>query len=240
MASIYLVRHGQASFGKADYDQLSERGYLQSEQVGKFLSERNIHRCHVVYGTMKRHQQTMTGAEKYWQNSGQSWCSSDFDEFDSEGVIAAAFPEFGDPQQRNQWLKTIRNHGENPNKSFQSLFVQAIDRWTSGKHDGDYKESWSIFSQRVTVGLHKLVSKDKSQKQDKNRDIVVFTSGGPIAVVCQHLLNLSNKKTFELNWPIANASVTELFYNRNGDISLASFNEKHHLLQQDSDYLTYR
>ncbi|NPC53888.1 histidine phosphatase family protein, partial [Corallococcus exiguus] len=29
MAELYLVRHGQASFGAADYDRLSERGEQQ-------------------------------------------------------------------------------------------------------------------------------------------------------------------------------------------------------------------
>jgi phosphohistidine phosphatase SixA len=30
MAQLYLVRHGQASFGAADYDKLSDIGHKQS------------------------------------------------------------------------------------------------------------------------------------------------------------------------------------------------------------------
>ena len=36
MAAIYLIRHGQASFWKADYDQLSHKGTEQSELLGKY------------------------------------------------------------------------------------------------------------------------------------------------------------------------------------------------------------
>ena len=35
MTSIYLVRHGQASFGKKDYDNLSEIGEKQSFLLGE-------------------------------------------------------------------------------------------------------------------------------------------------------------------------------------------------------------
>ena len=34
MATIYLVRHGQASFGKENYDQLSPRGWEQGRILG--------------------------------------------------------------------------------------------------------------------------------------------------------------------------------------------------------------
>jgi broad specificity phosphatase PhoE len=38
MASIYLIRHGQASFGSANYDQLSTLGQRQADVTGEFLS----------------------------------------------------------------------------------------------------------------------------------------------------------------------------------------------------------
>ena len=37
MSNIYLVRHGQASFGAADYDQLSELGLRQSALLGPLV-----------------------------------------------------------------------------------------------------------------------------------------------------------------------------------------------------------
>ena len=35
--TLLLVRHGQASFGAADYDQLSDRGVEQSRRLGQWL-----------------------------------------------------------------------------------------------------------------------------------------------------------------------------------------------------------
>ena len=40
MAVIYLIRHGQASWGKADYDDLSATGIAQSQHLGSVLLKR--------------------------------------------------------------------------------------------------------------------------------------------------------------------------------------------------------
>ena len=39
MSTIYLVRHGQASFGAASYDQLSAKGEQQAQVVGDFFKQ---------------------------------------------------------------------------------------------------------------------------------------------------------------------------------------------------------
>jgi broad specificity phosphatase PhoE len=38
MGQIYLVRHGQASFGSANYDQLSELGHEQARRTRNFTA----------------------------------------------------------------------------------------------------------------------------------------------------------------------------------------------------------
>ena len=42
MGTIYLVRHGQASFGADDYDQLSALGTQQAQQLGRYWQERQM------------------------------------------------------------------------------------------------------------------------------------------------------------------------------------------------------
>ncbi|NWD90503.1 phosphoglycerate mutase family protein, partial [Pseudomonas sp. K5002] len=39
MGSIYLIRHGQASFGADDYDVLSPIGVQQAQVLGRHLAE---------------------------------------------------------------------------------------------------------------------------------------------------------------------------------------------------------
>ena len=42
MGTLYLVRHGQASFGAEDYDQLSELGRRQSVRLGQYLRDKGL------------------------------------------------------------------------------------------------------------------------------------------------------------------------------------------------------
>jgi broad specificity phosphatase PhoE len=42
MGTLYLVRHGQASFGADDYDQLSELGRRQSVRLGEYLARQGL------------------------------------------------------------------------------------------------------------------------------------------------------------------------------------------------------
>ena len=50
MSSILLVRHGQASFGAADYDNLSDVGHEQSRVLGAALAARGVSPDVVVAG----------------------------------------------------------------------------------------------------------------------------------------------------------------------------------------------
>ncbi|WP_048876749.1 histidine phosphatase family protein, partial [Saccharomonospora saliphila] len=58
MAVIYLVRHGQASFGAADYDVLSARGERQSRAVGAELARREAVVTEARCGTLARQRAT--------------------------------------------------------------------------------------------------------------------------------------------------------------------------------------
>lgn len=229
MASIYLIRHGQAGFNKLNYDQLSELGHLQAERVGQVLAARGFEAGRVFHGSMRRHQETMQGAHLHWHAFGPIVEHAGFNEFDSDEIIAKAFPEFKNKLVLGAWLATQKNR----RKAFQTLFAKAVARWVSGQHDSDYSESWPAFSARVKTALQEVIA------QSEGKNMVIFTSGGPISAIAQHCLNLSNDKTFELNWTLVNASLSQLLYSSQNPekISLASFNEQQHLIGK---YLTYR
>jgi broad specificity phosphatase PhoE len=68
----------------------------------------------------------------------------------------------------------------------------------------------------------------------------VFTSGGTISAICQHLLALPDHKTLELNWSIANCSLTKLQH-RPGKTSLNYLNNYAHLeWLGEANSITYR
>ena len=58
MTTIYLIRHGQASFGAESYDQLSPNGELQAKLLGQYFDNILKEEPYVVAGSMQRHQQT--------------------------------------------------------------------------------------------------------------------------------------------------------------------------------------
>ena len=78
MTTIYLIRHGQASFGAVNYDQLSNKGEQQATLLGQYLAKVLKEPPHVYAGTMQRHQQTaqLALAESFPElavNSDQGW-----------------------------------------------------------------------------------------------------------------------------------------------------------------------
>lgn len=67
--SVWLVRHGQASCGKSDYDNLSETGHEQAYLLGKHFAAHGVAPSLIVSGSMKRHRQTLAeiAAGAGWQ-----------------------------------------------------------------------------------------------------------------------------------------------------------------------------
>ena len=58
MGNLYLVRHGQASFGAEDYDNLSELGRKQAVRLGEYFRDNGQSFDTVFTGTLRRHGQT--------------------------------------------------------------------------------------------------------------------------------------------------------------------------------------
>ena len=61
MGTLYLVRHGQASFGEADYDRLSPMGHQQSRRLGEYFAGQGLVFDAVITGTLRRHAETFAG-----------------------------------------------------------------------------------------------------------------------------------------------------------------------------------
>ena len=59
MGTLYLVRHGQASFGADDYDQLSDLGRRQSLRLGEYFAQKGVRFDGLIAGALRRHKQTM-------------------------------------------------------------------------------------------------------------------------------------------------------------------------------------
>lgn len=229
MAALYLIRHGQASFGSANYDALSERGLQQGRVLGEYLVERGIRFDAAFAGTMQRHAQT---AE---QCLGAMQCAlplirlAEFNEYNHEEVFARHRPELEDKTQFTQFLA----QSSNPHKAFQKEFEKAMLRWRSGDYDDEYSESWLAFRTRSINAL-------ESARQHGAKSIAVFSSGGPIANITGHCLGLNDDQIVELSWAVMNCSITCLLFTAD-KLSLRYFNDFAHFeARADKSLVTHR
>jgi broad specificity phosphatase PhoE len=54
MANLLIIRHGQASFGADNYDQLSALGQHQADLTGEFLSQSGVQLSAAFSGDLSR------------------------------------------------------------------------------------------------------------------------------------------------------------------------------------------
>lgn len=235
MGQIYLIRHGQASFGGANYDQLSELGVKQAGMLGDWFAQcsQGFHR--IVTGSMQRHQQTadaclarlpaalLVGAERS--------VDAGFNEYDHHEVLIRYRPEFDDRVAFRRFFAETQN----ARYVFQDIFQAAMARWMHGGHDAEYSEPWPEFRGRCLAAFERLIS-----SSGQSQSIAVFTSGGTIATLCQHFLGLEDRQVAELNWTLVNGAVTKLLY-RPGKVTLSYLNNYSHLEWfGQAETITYR
>lgn len=234
MSHLYLVRHGQASFGSRDYDQLSPLGHTQAELLGQWLANSGLMPGHVLHGTLKRQKQTAEKCLATWLGSAAGSITplidNAFNEFDHKEVLLRTHPQFGEPGYLEQFLAE-QSDGR---RAFQKLFAESVTRWVSSRHDSEYTETWQSFRERCVAGLFRAA--DAAQQGD----VWIFTSGGPIAAIMQYTLGLSIETMLDLNWTILNGSISH-FTHRQGRTRLRQFNSVSHLtLAERPDLHTYR
>ena len=222
MSRILLVRHGQASFGAADYDNLSATGREQSRVLGAALAARDLRPDVLVGGEMKRHAQTAAGVL-----DGSGW-STDL-------TVDSGWNEFDHLQVLAVHSQPSTAEGESEKAAFQRWFEEATLRWTSGDHDDDYDESFVTFTARVETALAQLV-----RSLPPRGTAVVLTSGGPIAwAVASLLADATAARTdlwLRLNPVSVNTGVSTVVCGSRAT-TLVSFNAHDHL---PPDLITYR
>ncbi|MGY2223048.1 histidine phosphatase family protein [Pseudomonas gingeri] len=236
MGSIYLIRHGQASFGADDYDVLSPIGVRQAQVIGQHLAELGLSFDRCLAGDLRRQQDTATLALEQFATVGVPVPPLEidpaFNEFDADAVIRALLP--GLLPDEPEALHILRNAAQNRGE-FQRIFALIIERWLDGSHDPSGLESWLEFVDRVQGGLQRILD-----SADNTRKIAVFTSGGTITALLHLITRMPARQAFELNWQIVNTSLNQLKF-RGREVALASFNSQTHLqLLKAPELITFR
>ena len=211
MGTLYLVRHGQASLGAADYDRLSALGERQSVLLGEYFAAQGLRFDAVIAGTLRRHAQTLAGILQGMGQSGEHLPWPGLNEYDSEAVIAAIHPA---PLVRPDTPELVRHHFR--------LLRDGLAAWMAGETRPAGMPTYPEFVAGVTSAL------DHVRAEHVGRRVLMVTSGGPISTAVAHVLGASPAASIELNLRLRNTSVTEFAFHPRRH-ALVTFNTLPHL-----------
>jgi broad specificity phosphatase PhoE len=210
MGTLYLVRHGQASFGAADYDQLSPLGTQQCHALGAWFASHTLQFDAVLCGTLRRHVQTLAALADGHGSLPAALPWPGLNEYDSEALISAIHPE---PLAKPDTPEVYRAHFR--------LLREAMLAWMSGRTAPAGMPAYADWVAGITSALDHV-------RQHCTGNVLIVSSGGPIATAVGHVLGTSPETTIELNLRIRNSAITEFNFNPKR-LHLVSFNNLPHL-----------
>ena len=215
MGTLYLVRHGQASFGADDYDVLSPLGHQQAERLGAYFKRKGVTFEAALHGTLNRQVQTFQGI---CQGSGQALQALPWpglNEYDSHAVIASINPH---PLVKPETPEAYRAHFR--------LLKDGLAQWMAGVVSPIGMPSYPDFVHGMTSALDHV-------RTHHEGDVLLVSSGGPISTAVGHVLGCSAEATIELNLRIRNTSITEFAFTPKRHM-LVTYNTLPHLTRPNT------
>lgn len=221
MGTLYLVRHGQASFGADDYDRLSLLGERQCGALGAWMRARGMRFDGVLRGSLMRHRQSLDALAGELPGLPQAIEWPGLNEYDAEALVramhAGSLPAPDDSQGVRQHFRLLR---------------QALLRWSEGELQPAGMPNWVDFMAGVTSALDHV-------RSAFDGPVLLVSSGGPIAAAVAHVLHAPPAVAIELNMAMRNSALTEFGFNPRRHV-LQAFNSLPHLDDgRRTDWVTY-
>lgn len=237
VGTLYLIRHGQASYGEVDYDRLSSRGQDQARAVGRWLASARLDALYA--GPLRRQLQTAEHAT------------------DAAGALGVALPAATTlPELAEYPAFEMLQHlvprlvAENPKfaalesaptpRLLDEAFHTILHRWASDEWSVEGVERVSAFVARVRTGLTRVLGAARSGAR-----IACVTSAGPIGVAVGLTFGIPDARMVRTSIVIRNASITELKFRTKDfardaawspeQVSLVTFNLTAHLGDEPTD-----
>lgn len=201
MPVLHLVRHGQASYGSDDYDNLSEMGRAQAEAVGRELVRRSLRTPVAACGSLRRQRDTALLALAAAGLDVTPMPDCRWDEYDMVQIVKRHVP-----------AGTLPHDGTS--RDFQRVLDLALAGWAAGDTDG-----WSAWVQGAQAALAEVAASLHSQQ-----DGVVFTSGGVLAALTAALIGAPVESMVALNRVAVNGAITTVLVGGRGT-TLLTFND---------------
>jgi broad specificity phosphatase PhoE len=237
VSTLYLIRHGQASYGVANYDRLSPLGIRQAHAVGAELAGSPLHAepLDALYaGPLERQRTTAEHLHATALAGGRSLPAI---------TILPELTEYPAFELLRHWVPKLV--AEDPSygplaaggaelpemtRLLDRAFDHIIGRWGRGELVVEGVESIADFVARVRRGLETIVTSHGAGAR-----VAAVTSGGVIGVALQLALGLDPQRTMDTMRMVRNASISEFVWRsdgfawRPGDFSMVGFNHVHHL-----------
>lgn len=220
MGTLYLVRHGQASFGSDDYDRLSELGARQCERLGGYFRTKGIVFDGVITGTLKRHAQSHEALARGLQAEHEVLAMPGLNEYDSEAIVRAIHPQ---PLPRARSAEEVRQHFR--------LLRDGLIAWMEGRSQPQGMPRFADFQAGVVAALDHVRTRHDG-------DVLIVSSGGPIATAVAHVLGAPPHAMVELNLRMRNSALTEFAFTPKRH-ALVTFNTLPHLEGADASWVTH-
>jgi len=222
LTEIYTVRHGQASFGAADYDKLSELGWRQARWLGEHWRAAGMDFDRIVCGDLLRHRETAQGICAGLElDVSQIELLPQLNEFDFHSVMRS----YGERAPHE-----VPPAGGGRAEYYRFL-KKAMLAWSAGAICP--AESWGDFEGRIDSALQSIGAAPKGSRT------LVVSSGGAIAMMVRRVLDAHADTVIKLNMQIKNTAVSRFFAGTSG-INLHSFNHVPHLESgARQEFITY-
>ncbi len=236
MQHCYLIRHGQASFGAKNYDQLSDLGFQQAKVLGQFFANHHLGVDRIIHGSLKRQIQTAEQLAEAMKFRSELILNTNANEFDSDNLLKYYLPQLLQSSARYRQLLTGSPNWFQQSQLFAEILSALMMLWQNDEECPF--ESWSGFNQRVQTLFDEIYQ--------ANSSTLVVTSGGVISSALKSILDLNSKTTLDLNLVINNASITEIALKKNLQkstkkqriiASLVNFNNISHFIEPENKSL---
>ncbi len=221
MGALSVIRHAQASFGAANYDQLSELGHRQSEALGAALRAQGMAWPDVVYvGEQVRHQETFEGVARGFGASAAPKVHPGLNEFDFAGLLEAddkaeALPEATSSDRAAH---------------FRQLKATVL-AWQRDEI-ANPPERFAAFCARVADAL-------EAARAEEAAHVMMFSSGGAISQMIRLVLDAPAEQQVLLQLQMKNCALTRFMQSRRATY-LHGFNETPHITAENAaEMLTY-
>lgn len=230
MGTVFLIRHGQASYGEADYDRLSTRGEDQARALGKWLARQRLDALYT--GPLERQVRTAAFARESADALGIALPAptqiAELAEYPAFEMLQHLVPRLVAEDPKFAALTSAPTP-----RLLDEAFHTILDRWANDHWYVEGVERVGDFVARVRTAMTRVVESASSGAR-----VACVTSAGPIGVAVGLTFGIPDARMVRTSIVIRNASVTELkFRSRQAawtpdQVSLVTFNVTSHLTDE--------